>query len=925
VSKREKNIKTIIVVSNTHWDREFRRSFEKTRVGLVQMMDSLLDILEKDPSYHSYTLDGHALLLEDYLEMRPEREPQLREYLSSGRIIAGPWYTLAEEFSIQEECITRNLLYGKKTLEKYDAKTGTVAYTPSSWGQTGQLPQVLRGFGLDKMMFYRGISHHESDSEFIWEAPDGTWVYASRFAIYARYNWYYQVHRPVTRDGKVFEKDYAWGKHDEVAFRWSGGADEQDSSYELLNPSLSLDLSLVGEAVEKMVDAEGDHFTTPVFLAMHGHDISVPHPLETKIIAGAQESLGHKYEIRHGSLEDFWKEAIPFLDREKMVVLKGERRAYLKKGMWTYLFPGTISARTYLKQQDYRSYSALVRTAEPLAALAFSLGLEYPSRYVHRAWKYYLSNHTHDANGGCAPDEVCKDMEYRYRKTMDIASIISTESIKHIARDLAPTGQSEDIMQLVVVNPLPFARNVVVKLDVEMPSAAGGKSVLFTSDSDPTVERQPVYSEPSSVFVDSAWDVPTILPSKKHVLHAWFKNLPASGYRVYQVLASPDELRLQKGMVSGSNTLENEFLEVQVNGNGTINLRCKETGATYTGLNYLSDEGEAGNAWQHVSLRHDTRITSLGSSATISVEENGHLSSTISASLELEVPIDYSDGFQRNEQQVMLPVKVHYTLEKGARFVKTRIEIDNKAKDHWLRVNFPTGMNTTKSWADTHYDIVSRDIPLPDSSNWVEEAKGTHPLLNFVDLNDEKRGIAVITKGIYEYEVFDDKNRTLSLTLIRACRIKLKVSEEKVTELPDEGIQCPGKHEFEYAIYPHQGDCFAGEVQKVALEYQVPANVASTGRGKGSLPLEFSLFTLDNSRVKLAAIKHPEDADGLIARLYNPGLSTERVTIRFGKPLIQAWLCKHNEEKVLELVHQKDSLEILVEPKKIITIRIIFS
>ena len=67
------HIRQIKVVSNTHWDREFRRSFEKTRRRLLTMLDMVLDILEKDPKYHSFTLDGHSILLEDYLEMRPER------------------------------------------------------------------------------------------------------------------------------------------------------------------------------------------------------------------------------------------------------------------------------------------------------------------------------------------------------------------------------------------------------------------------------------------------------------------------------------------------------------------------------------------------------------------------------------------------------------------------------------------------------------------------------------------------------------------------------------------------------------------------------------------------------------------------------------------------------------------------------------
>ena len=55
-------VNKIDVVSNTHWDREFRFSFEKTRHNLLVMMDTTLDILESDPEYHSFTMDGHSII-----------------------------------------------------------------------------------------------------------------------------------------------------------------------------------------------------------------------------------------------------------------------------------------------------------------------------------------------------------------------------------------------------------------------------------------------------------------------------------------------------------------------------------------------------------------------------------------------------------------------------------------------------------------------------------------------------------------------------------------------------------------------------------------------------------------------------------------------------------------------------------------------
>ena len=459
------HIRQIKVVSNTHWDREFRRSFEKTRRRLVTMMDITLDILQRDPNYHSFTMDGHAILIDDYLAVRPERRELVEKLIQAGRLIVGPYYTLAEEFSISHEALVRNLLWGRKTVAKYGGRYPTVAYTPSSWGQTGQLPQIFADFGLKYMMFYRGVSHHECDAEWIWQAPDGTQMLASRFAVYARYNWYYQVHRAVTNH-RVFEKDYDWTERSEVPFRIADGLAGEDLAFDLQAPAVAYDKGRLKQAIEDMVEREGRHFTTEVFLAMHGHDISVAHPLESQIIADARELLAGRYDIEQTDLEGFWAEAEKRLDGDVLPVLIGERRRYLKQGMWTFLFPGTISARTYLKQKDFDATTRLVYCAEPLASLAAVLGAEYPRRYIDRGWQYLLSNHTHDANGGCAPDAVCLDMEYRYRKAADLGDIATEDAMAHVAKNLAPAVAGDSAMQLVVYNPLPVRRDAVVLVDL---------------------------------------------------------------------------------------------------------------------------------------------------------------------------------------------------------------------------------------------------------------------------------------------------------------------------------------------------------------------------------------------------------------------------------------------------------------------------
>lgn len=916
------HIRQIKVVSNTHWDREFRRSFEKTRRSLLTMMDTTIDILEKDSGYHSFTLDGHSIMIEDYLEMRPERKEQVERLIKEGRLIVGPYYTLAEEFSISHEAIVRNLVWGRRTVEKYGGSTGTVAYTPSSWGQTGQLPQILMDFGLDKMMFYRGISHHEADAEYIWSAPDGTRVLASRFAVYARYNWYYQVHRAVTRE-RVFEKDYIWGQYDEIPFRLSDTLSGDNQSFDLKAPEVHYDKTKLSKAIEDMVEAEGPHFTTQVFLAMHGHDISVAHPLESRIISDAKELLCDKYKIEHTNLEEFWKEAQKHLDLSNMPVLTGERRAYLKQGMWTFLFPGTISARTYLKQQDFKATTDIVYYAEPLASLAAALGAEYPASYIDRGWKYLLSNHTHDANGGCAPDAVCQDMEYRYRKASDIGEIVSEDAMAYIASNLAPQAMEKDCMQLVIYNPLPFERDAVVSIDLEVPKTAGAKSVTLEHASDCNVERQLILQEKSSVFVDNIWDVPTIMDTNRFKFYAMFKKLPALGYRTYTIKPRNQELRNIGTLVTGPDTMENEHIRVNVNSNGTVDIYNKSTGKLYKNLNYLMDQGECGNAWKHVSPVYDRKYVSLGVSANIAVLENGPLASTISAEYKFPVPVDYADGSSRNDRLIDMPVIVEYTLEKGSQALKVKLTVNNTAKDHWLRVGMPTGLQTDYTWSDSHFDVVARPISIPDSTGWVEPAGGTHPLRTFVDMTDGQDGFAVLTKGIFEYEAFEDAQNTLALTLIRACRIKLAVSEEKQTELPDIGVQCPGTRVFEYAICVHHGDWKKAGLLGKAAEYFTPVRCAMTGRGKGSLPLEGSLFTINSTNLHVTCVKQADDGSGLIIRLFNPAENTEEMILSFGKNIVRAALCRMDECNIADVESKGRYINFMIGPKKILTFKVV--
>src|SRR5688572_28985348 len=103
---------TVHVVSHTHWDREWYHPAERFRQRLVELVDELLD----QPGEGCFLLDGQTVVLEDYLEVRPERASDLSAALRDGRLEAGPWYVLADELIPGGEGLVRNLLAGQRAL-----------------------------------------------------------------------------------------------------------------------------------------------------------------------------------------------------------------------------------------------------------------------------------------------------------------------------------------------------------------------------------------------------------------------------------------------------------------------------------------------------------------------------------------------------------------------------------------------------------------------------------------------------------------------------------------------------------------------------------------------------------------------------------------------------------------------------------------
>jgi mannosylglycerate hydrolase len=235
---------------------------------------------------------------------------------------------------------------------------------------------------------------------------------------------------------------------------------------------------------------------------------------------------------------------------------------------------------------------------------------------------------------------------------------------------------------------------------------------------------------------------------------------------------------------------------------------------------------------------------------------------------------------------------------------------------------FPAIPGATHAWAETPFDVVKRAIKVPDSTGWAEPWQGTQPMLNFVDVSDGRAGLALIPRGLCEYEVLEDADRTLALTLLRAYahrhpRLKNILAPEV------KGSQCPGEQTFEYSLYPHPGDWERGQVSRIAYESLIP--VAPVQHFGTSLPGErrARFLKISSDKLILHALKKPEKGEGLVVRLGNPTDRAVAADIRCMLRLNRAVLCDMAERPLKPLaVRGHDTVRIRLGPKKVATLRL---
>jgi len=890
-------------IPNNHLDREWTMDFQWTRALTVDFFDALIEILKKIPQY-IFVLDSQVVPLEDYFEIRPENEPVIKKYIKEGRIEIGPWYTALDSNTISGEAITRNLLVGHRIAGKY-GRVMKVGYTPFGFGQVGQLPQIYKGFGIDTCFFYRGITEKEAPApEFIWVSPDGTEIFSSRFGTMRRVNFYFEIWRKssFTDNGCVKDRISHW-KDGQISFRLCNEESRYDHG-SVLKPQLKIDWDVLQKSFRTFVDQEKKIFLTPEIPMMHGMDTRAPDILEKRVVSEIQNYLHRDEEFFYSSMSGYARALYRAAKGLKLKRVYGECR----KGD---AFTNIVSARPRQKLIEARAENMLIRNAEPFAAIAYTLGKEWPGKYLELAWKTLLICHPHDTVAGCGIDRIEEDFMYRANQVYSIARMLRQRSIMEIQKRIDSTDVDPENIVITVFNPSPFPRTENTIAFVAIPKELEIKDFVLVEGGGGK-EREVPYTLLSREFASRVYrdseQIAMLSLSDEYRISFTAENVPALGYKRYVLKKRIPKTGIysESGLVSSpgpvkvhteTHTMENQYLKIKINEDGTIKLMDKNTGRVFRNLHYFEDAGEFGQGWEHLKMFKDKVITTRGLKARILLEYDRGLYASFKVSWKFRIPAkkiyldENYDKAKRSKETQPLEITTRYILRDRARSLEIETEIENRSWDHRLRVIFPTGLNAKSSFAESAYDVVER--PVGDGKDY--------PFLKFVDISDGKYGLSFISDGIREFEALKGEDgAVLAITLLRAFEIQMcTVGFLRYAErYPEETLsQCIGKLKFKYYIHPHRGKWQNSVVYREAERFNYPLVATMSGGGnRGDLPGEYSFMEIKGNNLILSAFKKAEDSDAIVLRVFNPSERNLQGEVKFYKKIKTAHFINMNEE-----------------------------
>ncbi|MEO5567033.1 MAG: glycoside hydrolase family 38 C-terminal domain-containing protein [Gemmatimonadaceae bacterium] len=868
------------LVSHTHWDREWYRTAEVFRQRLVDLIDELIEVPPSDGE--SFLLDGQAIVLQDYLDVRPSQRERLRGLLQSGRMEAGPWYVLADELIPSGEAIVRNLLLGRHSLAGLGATSPPVLYCPDSFGHPAALPEIANGFGLPLIILWRGYGGRRWPNGDVvrWAAPSG--VDAIVF------------HLPP--DGYEF------------------GA------------SLPLDRDASVERWKRVRETLAGRSTVGVTLLQNGadhHARQAGRASAIEVLFGLVAESGDR--LRVGSLRSFSEALVQRAQAQRLPTISGELRDSYG---YTWTLQGTFGTRAAQKRANAIGERAL-RQAEAWSAAARLSG--GPSRVdqLRAGWRTLLEAQPHDTLCGTSIDDVAAAMDVRLRSARLQGESLAARAIEALMQHDAAAvreqkGTARDVV--VVENAVPYARGGIVLIEqiekiVDEPVGPG-------SGDGPRLEA--VAAEQGEVSAVKGTQVMTSVITRNRIESArhypdndivrattvacYVKPTAGFGLRVLDGVATevepPSKVRATRDSIATDN------LRATFDKLGAVTITF--AGHELANLIRFEDRVDAGDLYTP-SLRE---VASHARCVRQRITHRGPLIGELAQDW-----VFAADREKRGSPRATLSLSLRLIADSP--LIEVHVVGENRATNHRLRVGFSTGIEATSVQADAAFGPVERKpFAATAEDQRMETPPATAPLHRYVSLFSRTDGASVHADGLAEYEV--DDAGVVWITLVRAVG---DLSRNDLPERPGHAgwpeetpaAQSLGRFEARFAFHAHgpltpatlttverESDRFLTPLRGFTLRSTTTGIVYAGG------------IELAGTGLAASAIKESEDGRSIVLRCVNLSDREQRGVWTLCNPIAEAHLARLDETPLGKLdvasADDRSTIGFTAGPRSVITI-----
>ncbi|MBI4244863.1 MAG: hypothetical protein HY606_12305 [Planctomycetes bacterium] len=822
----------ICLVPHFHYDVAYDKTYEAyLEIALTDMIE-MFNIMDRYKEYR-FLLE-QVIMLKEFWERFPEYRSRLKRLVEEGRVEIGPgMFVMPDMNLISGESLIRQSEVGRKWLIKiWDSpdsttsfhsvrKSGTVPITcwiADCWGHHAQIPQILKKCGYRYYAFSRAMRLDKTEkSEFFWEGLDGTKILT---------HW-----MPIGYNAIVFSGFTFLPSSEEDALRGIRGLSRDE-----------FDLKRLSDVTQKLAEfSSGD-----VILLPNGSDFTRPQ-------AGALLLMRE------------WKKRNP--DKEMRFSLASEVFGIWEKNRdgiptvscdFNPAFQGTYCSRIDIKQAN-RFLENQIDMAERLLSLIFLRDTSALCYKLEEAIEIMLYNQFHDIICGSIIDESYEDTVKKYKRSKGLVSEIIERCLDEF---MATNSKHENNLDLLVFNPLGWVRKDIALAMISF-SQDGIKGIKMKDKNGkevPTqiVARKEVLRKDTLYYTEFTFVIPVDI---------------SLGYTTYKVKLLEKENKTSHTLLKANkDMIENKVYRLKISNSGNIkSLIHKESGeefidSTKPYFNDLIFQIDQGDFWEYYEAPLDENMRTtrtypdpypLGEQvrdrrAVFSHQSPQKVEIIEKGPVRLTVKVEGKVNFWASTWEYVQYIYLYDSIRR----IDFRTEFVPSGKHYRLRIAFPTNIKN---------GIIRYEIPF----GIQERPEGEYPALNWVDYQDDKKGICLINRGLPGNNVTDG---VMMLSLFRA--VDMGPGKEKCETGYGEGR----KHVFEYSIVPFIKKDEPYLPWRYGYEFNQPV-VTRMGKLKKNSYLEEGSILINPVNVVISSIKRFKD--GILIRLYEAEGRKTEFEIRF--------------------------------------------